>query len=284
MTEAQSEAVVNIAAYKFVRLDELERRRADLMSIAEQHELLGTILLSEEGMNLFLSGTRSSIDGFLSFIRQEPRLTDLDVKESLSQRQPFERLQVRIRPEIITFGVDGLDPEHEPAPRISARDLKAWLDAGKPLTLLDTRNDYEVEFGTFDGAINLGIESFREFPRAVSDLPHSLRDQPIVMFCTGGIRCEKAGPYLQKAGFQHVFQLDGGILKYFEECGGPHWTGECFVFDDRISLDPGLHETPTRQCVICQGPHVPTADQSASQVCPRCALLPAGTHQAARPD
>ena len=152
-------------------------------------------------------------------------------KESPSAEQPFNRMLVKIKKEIIAFGVAGIDPASRPTPKLSARELKQWLDEGRPVTLLDIRNDYEVRMGTFRGARRAGIDHFREFPAAVQQLPAELKQQPVVMFCTGGIRCEKAGPFMEQAGFQNVHQLDGGILKYFEECGGAHYDGECFVFE-----------------------------------------------------
>jgi UPF0176 protein len=148
---------------------------------------------------------------------------------------------VKIKQEIISFGVEGIDPARQPAPRLAPEELRQWLDAGKPVTLLDTRNDYEVDAGTFRGALRTGIRRFRDFPAAVKQLPSEMKDQPVVMFCTGGIRCEKAGPLLLREGFREVYQLDGGILKYFERCGGAHYEGTCYVFDERTTLDAGLN-------------------------------------------
>jgi len=153
---------------------------------------------------------------------------------------------VKIKREIIAFGVDGIDPARRPSRSLAPQTLKAWLDAGKPVTLLDTRNNYEVELGTFRGAVRAGIDRFRDFPSAVPRLPPALKDHPVVLFCTGGIRCEKAGPFLEREGFRHVFQLEGGILSYFEHCGGAHFDGECFVFDERVGLDRSLRERHSR--------------------------------------
>src|SRR5262249_778191 len=154
--------------------------------------------------------------------------------------------------EIIAFGVDGIDPIRRPAPKLSARELKRWLDEGRPFTLLDTRNDFEVTLGTFHNAVPIGIQHFREFPAAVAKLPRNSQQRPIVTFCTGGIRCEKAAPYLIQNGFEQVFQLDGGILKYFEECGNDHYQGECFVFDNRVGLTAELGESGHGLCFACQ--------------------------------
>jgi UPF0176 protein len=182
---------------------------------------------------------------------------------------------VKIKKEIIAFGVEGIDPARQPAPKLPARNLKQWLDEGRPVTLLDTRNDYEVRLGTFRGAVSPGIDHFRDFPAAVAKLPVELKAQPIVMFCTGGIRCEKAGPFMQREGFTNVHQLDGGILKYFEECGGAHYDGECFVFDRRVGVDPALQETASVLCYNCQMPLTLADQQHPAYVpdksCPHCA-------------
>lgn len=265
---------VNIAAYKFVTLGDLPVRRKRLLDQCRRLDLKGTILLSAEGINLFLAGTRAAVDELLADLRAEPGLADLEVKESLSDHQPFTRMLVRLKKEIIAFGVDGIDPRVRTSKRLSPTQLKAWLDEGRAVTLLDTRNDYEVKVGTFDRALPVNVDEFRDFPRAVRQLPESLKDQTIVTFCTGGIRCEKAAPFLEQAGFKDVYQLDGGILKYFEECGGAHYRGECFVFDQRVALNPELKETDAAQCFVCQSPLLGDDTRSPLYVpgksCPHC--------------
>ena len=260
---------INISVYKFAPLSGLPELRARLLQLTKGQCLRGTILLSTEGINLFVAGTRTQIDILLVALRAVPGLGDLTPKESLSQEQPFNRMLVKIKKEIIAFGIEGLDPAGLPA-----RTLKQWLDEGRPVTLLDTRNDYEVRMGTFNGARAAGIDHFRDFPAAVARLPEALKHQPIVMFCTGGIRCEKAGPYMEREGFTNVHQLDGGILKYFEECGGAHYSGECFVFDRRVGVDPQLKETKTVMCFNCQMPLTPAEQQHphyvADKTCPHC--------------
>lgn len=278
LSAPSADSVVNIAAYHFVTLDELPRRRAALRELCHRLRLKGTILLSEEGINLFVAGSRKGIDELLTFLRSDRLLAELSVKESFSDRQPFRRMLVKIKDEIIAFGVGGVDPRKTSSSRLSPHELKQWLDEGRPVTLLDTRNDYEVEVGTFRNAIPIGVDEFREFPEAVSRLDDDLKKQPVVMFCTGGIRCEKAGPFMEQAGFEHIFQLDGGILKYFEECGGEHYDGDCFVFDQRVALDSNLHETGHKLCFACQ--EILTEEDCASplyvpgQSCPRCHLTP----------
>jgi UPF0176 protein len=236
---------VNISGYRFAPLSDLPALRDRLLQAAVAADLKGSVLLSVEGINLFVAAKREAVVAFLELLRSIAGLEELTVKESVSATQPFRRMRVKIKKEIITFGVDGVDPARKPSPKLSPRTLKEWLDEGKPVTLLDTRNNCEVELGTFRGAMRAGITRFRDFPRAVRELPTELKDQPVVMFCTGGIRCEKAGPFMEQEGFRQVFQLDGGILKYFEECGGAHYEGTCFVFDERVGLDASLRETRT---------------------------------------
>lgn len=246
--------VTNISTYKFAPLADLKPLRERLIAQCQAWGLKGTILLSTEGINLFVAGPRAEIDLLIAELRSIPGLETLTPKISLSEHQPFNRMLVRIKKEIIAFGVEGIDPGRRTSPKLPAKELKRWLDEGRPVTLLDTRNDYEVRLGTFKNALPAGISNFREFPDAVSKLPEEMKQQPIVMFCTGGIRCEKAGPYMEREGFQQIFQLDGGILKYFEECGGEHYDGECFVFDQRVGVDPTLQESDNEQCFVCLTP------------------------------
>ncbi|ADB19263.1 pseudouridine synthase, RluA family [Pirellula staleyi DSM 6068] len=266
--------VVNIAAYKFAPLEGLKELREELLAHCKRANLKGTILLSTEGINLFVAGSREAIEVLVTRLRLIPGLAELTVKYSESEHQPFTRMLVRIKKEIIAFGVEGIDPARRPSPKLSPQELKSWLDEGRPVTLLDTRNDYEVKLGTFRGAKDVGITHFRDFPQAILQLPEELKEQPIVMFCTGGIRCEKAGPLMQREGYQQVYQLDGGILKYFEECGGAHYDGECFVFDQRVGVDPSLEETETNLCYACQAPltHEETLDERyvPCKSCPYC--------------
>ncbi len=266
--------MLNIAAYKFAPLSDLKPLRERLLAQCKAWQLKGTILLSTEGINLFVAGERESIEALLGELRAIPGLAELPVKISESEEQPFNRMLVRIKKEIIAFGVPGIDPAQRTSPKLAPRELKQWLDEGRPVTLLDTRNNYEVKLGTFRNAVVANIDHFRDFPAAVARLPAELKQQPIVMFCTGGIRCEKAGPFMEREGFQQIFQLEGGILKYFEDCGGDHYDGECFVFDQRVGLDPSLSETASDQCFGCLTP-LTTEDQQderfvAGKSCPYC--------------
>jgi predicted sulfurtransferase len=245
---------LNIAAYKFAELQGLPELRTSLKELCHSLELKGSILLSPEGINLFIAGEPSGVEKLLSTLRSIPGLETLEEKRSVSEEQPFNRMLVKIKEEIIAFGVEGINPARHTSPRIPAKELKRWIDEGREFTLLDTRNTYEVKLGTFAGATTLPIRHFRKFPEAVAALPEEVKQKPVVSFCTGGIRCEKAAPFLEHAGFREVYQLEGGILKYFEECGGAHWNGECFVFDKRVGVDPALQETGSQLCFACQEP------------------------------
>jgi len=245
---------LNIAAYKFAELQGLPKLRERLKNQCRSLELKGSILLSPEGINLFVAGEHHAVEELLATLRSIPGLESLQEKRSESDEQPFNRMLVKIKQEIIAFGIDGINPARYTSPKVTAKELKRWLDEGRVFTLLDTRNTYEVKLGTFAGAVTLPLRHFRKFPEAVDALPAEMKQTPVVSFCTGGIRCEKASPYLERAGFREVYQLEGGILKYFEECGGAHWEGECFVFDKRVGVDPALRETGSQLCFACQQP------------------------------
>lgn len=278
-----STPILNIAAYKFVHLDRLPDRRLELKARCDALGLKGTILLSPEGINLFLAGKQAELRTFLEQLRFDPAFSDLEAKESLSAKQPFRRMLVRLKKEIISFGIESVRPIERTSPKLPAAELKRWLDEGLPVRLLDTRNEYEVDLGTFTGAEHLSIGHFRQFPGAIAKLPPEAKQQPLVMFCTGGIRCEKAGPLMEQAGFEQVYQLEGGILKYFEECGGAHYDGACFVFDDRVALDPALKPTGNLLCYACQAVLTPEEITSErflfGQYCPHCFVPPVAQQQ-----
>ena len=274
--------IVNIAAYKFVTFDDTVAQRPRFQGLCADLGLKGTILLSPEGINLFLAGMRSSIDEFLAFLRSDPRFDDIEVKESVSEKQPFNRMLVRLKREIITMKHPLIKPELGRAPAVDATTLKRWLDQGhddqgKPVVMMDTRNAFEVDVGTFDNTIDYRIEKFSEFPAIVEREKESLNDKTIVTFCTGGIRCEKAAIHMKNIGYDSVYQLEGGILKYFEKVGGAHYTGDCFVFDHRTALNPQLQETETRQCFACRAVVTPREQLSPLYIegksCPHCATV-----------
>ena len=237
--------ILNIAAYKFVALDDLPALKDAILHAVTARKIKGTVLLAEEGINLFLAAPSPEIQDFLAWLRCDWRFADLEVKESWSAVQPFHKQLVKIKPEIIRMNHPAIRPSAGRAPAVDAATLKRWLDrgaddSGRPVVTLETRNRYEIDAGTFKNAIDWRLDKFTEFPQAVQAHREELAGKTVVSFCTGGIRCEKAAIYLEEAGISNVYQLDGGILKYFEECGQAHFEGECFVFDDRRAVDAAL--------------------------------------------
>ncbi len=269
---------VNISTYRFTPLPELKTLRNRLTDFCADHRLKGTILLAPEGINLFVAGEEADIDAIVAYLERVPGLENLNPKRSVSGHQPFTRMLIKNKQEIIAFGVPGIDPAKHTSRRLPARELKQWLDEKKDVVLLDTRNDYEIRLGTFRNAQKLPITHFRDFPAAVAAMPEELKNKTVVSFCTGGIRCEKAGPYLESVGFKDVYQLDGGILRYFEEVGSDHYDGDCFVFDQRVGVDPSLQETPDAQCFACLTPLSPEEQKDPRFVmgrsCPYCFKTP----------
>jgi predicted sulfurtransferase len=233
--------ILNVAFYKFASLSGLPELRQELRGRLREHHLKGTILISEEGFNASLAGAEEQVRGFLAWLHADARFGTFDVKESLSEKVPFLRTFVKIKKEIIPMGRPDIRPAEMTASRVLPRELKSWLDEGKDVVLLDTRNEYEIEHGTFKGARTLGLKHFREFGTKLGAVTPELRDKRVVMFCTGGIRCEKATALAIKENFKEVYQLEGGILRYFEECGSSHYEGTCFVFDERVALDSSLN-------------------------------------------
>ena len=250
--------IVNIAAYKFVNLTELDALQQQLLDVCLDLNIKGTILLSEEGINLILAGVANSIDTFITHLTNDTRFVDIDFKKSPSEKHPFRRMRVRLKEEIVTMKVPGVAPEKHTGKRISAQQLKQWLDENKEFNFIDTRNDYEIELGTFNKAVDFDIKKFSDYPEVIKQSTLD-RSKPTVTFCTGGIRCEKATVATMDAGFEDVYQLDGGILKYFEECGSDHYHGNCFVFDQRTSITSQFAETGLTQCPRCN--HFITADE-----------------------
>jgi len=274
-----SEPFVNISGYRFVAIPDRVEMRYPLRDFCVELGIKGTILLSGEGINFFLAGSEEATDQFLARLDEDERFRDIPLKVSRSDEQPFNRMLVRLKREIISIGLEEVKPAEFTGPNISPREFKEWLDEGREVAILDTRNDYELRMGKFDGAIDLEIGSFRDFPKAIESLPESMKKKPVVMYCTGGIRCEKASAVMLNAGFTDVRQLKGGILGYFEECGGDHWDGECFVFDRRVGVDSELNETGTVVCFECREP-LTEEDQASehyriAESCPYCIRFPA---------
>jgi UPF0176 protein len=238
-------SVLNIAAYRFVAIEHPHDLRETLLAQARSLALKGTILLAEEGINLFLAGEPVQVRAFMARVREDSRFAAMEFKESWSAAQPFGKLLVKVKREIIRMNHPAIRPASGRAPAIGARTAARWLaqghdDAGRPVVTLDTRNAFEVDRGTFDGAVDWRLHKFSDFPAAFDKHKRELEGKTVISFCTGGIRCEKAALYMRDAGLQDVWQLEGGILKYFEEAGGAHFSGDCFVFDEREVVDKSL--------------------------------------------
>lgn len=236
--------VLNVSAYLFTPIADPAELRPVLRERAVEAGLKGTILLAEEGINLFLAGSADAVRGFLQELRRDERFAALTAKESWSDDQPFRKMLVKVKREIIRMDHPTIRPSSGRAPAVAPEVLRRWLDdghddEGREVVLLDTRNAFEVDYGTFDGALDWRIERFTQFPDAAAAASRDLQGKTVVSFCTGGIRCEKAAIYLGEIGVD-ALQLEGGILGYFERVGGAHWNGECFVFDEREALDPAL--------------------------------------------
>ncbi|KZX62498.1 hypothetical protein A3724_01230 [Alcanivorax sp. HI0033] len=271
----RSDSIVVAALYKFVRLGDFEQLREPLLALMLAQDVRGTLLLANEGINGTIAGPRAGIDTVLGWLREDPRLADLEHKESFHDAHPFLRTKVKLKKEIVTMGVEGIDPNRTVGTYLSPQEWNAVISDPETL-LIDTRNDYEVEVGTFKGAINPETRTFREFPEYVKETLDPARHKKVAMFCTGGIRCEKSTAYLKEQGFEEVYHLKGGILKYLEEMPKEEslWEGECFVFDERVTVDHDLNPGEFDQCHACRRPI--SEEEKASEKfqlgvsCPKC--------------
>ncbi|GAA0857358.1 rhodanese-related sulfurtransferase [Aliiglaciecola litoralis] len=263
------------AMYKFVALENYQEMRQPLLDVLEKHNIKGTLLLANEGINGTISGTREAIEQLIDYLNQDPRINPISVKESLDDTQPFYRTKVKLKKEIVTMGVEGIDPQKTVGTYVKPKDWNALI-ADPEVTVIDTRNNYEIEIGTFENAINPNTESFREFPQYVAENLNPQQHKKVAMFCTGGIRCEKSTAYLKEQGFDEVYHLEGGILKYLEEVPVEEtlWKGDCFVFDNRVAVDHELKKSHYEACYACRLPI--TAEDKASEQyepgvsCPKC--------------
>ncbi|WP_017318963.1 oxygen-dependent tRNA uridine(34) hydroxylase TrhO [Mastigocladopsis repens] len=267
--------LVVAALYKFVRLPDFADKQYPLLSLCQEHGVKGTILLAAEGINGTIVGSRQAIDSVLSFLRSDPCLADLEHKESYADDPPFERMKVRLKKEIVTIGLPGVDPNEQVGNYVSPKDWNGLI-SDPEVTVIDTRNDYEVSIGTFKGAQNPHTESFRDFPEYVHNHLDPKKHKKVALFCTGGIRCEKASSFMLSQGFQEVYHLKGGILKYLEEVPESEslWDGECFVFDQRIAVRHALEPGSYDMCPSCGRP-ISEADKLSPKYqegvsCPYC--------------
>ena len=266
--------IANITGYKFIPIKNELVLQETILQRSTNLNLKGTVLISRKGINFSVSGTKNNIDKFLLFIRSDSRFADVDVKITYNAYQPFRKMLVRIKKEIISMGIEEIDPFKFTGQKISPKELNKKLNNNEDIVLLDTRNEYEVRLGTFKNAIDLNLDSFRDFPKEIEKLRKKLNGKEVVMFCTGGIRCEKASALMLKNGFENIQQIDGGVINYFKETGGRHWNGDCFVFDDRVALDKDLLETDYVLCFRCREPlnkeEIGSEKYKIDEYCPYC--------------
>ena len=274
MTPGQSQIVV-CALYKFVTLERFQDLRQPLLKVMEYNNIRGTLLLASEGINGTVAGSRKGIDTLMTWFEKDGRLSNIVTKESFEASNPFYRTKVKLKKEIVTMGVEGIDPKQLVGTYVKPKDWNALI-ADPDVIVVDTRNDYEVQVGTFEGALNPNTTSFREFPQYVSDHLDPKTNKKVAMFCTGGIRCEKSTAYLKEQGFDEVYHLQGGILKYLEEVPEEDtmWQGECFVFDNRVTVNHQLEKGQYDQCHACRLPitkEEQTSDKFLEGIsCPYC--------------
>ena len=269
------DSIVVAALYKFVRLHGFEQLQQPLLDLMHDNDVRGTLLLADEGINGTISGPRAGVDTVLGWLKQDERLAALEHKESFHDEHPFLRTKEKLKKEIVTMGVEGIDPTRTVGTYLSPEEWNTVI-SDPDTVLIDTRNDYEVEVGTFKGAINPETRTFREFPEYVKETLDPARHKKVAMFCTGGIRCEKSTAYLKEQGFEEVYHLKGGILKYLEEMPKEDslWEGECFVFDERVTVDHDLNPGEFDQCHACRRP-ISDEDKGSEQFqlgvsCPKC--------------
>ena len=265
---------LNIAGYKFEQLDSLDTLIPEFQKKCDELELKGSVYLSPRGINFSISGTEANIEQYIEFMENDSRFLNIPLKRTYSETQPFRRMKVRLKKEIISLGRDDIDPRELTGEYVTPQELLSMYENNEDVVVLDTRNEYETRVGLFENAVDLQLDTFRDFPKAIEQLPEEYKDKQIVMYCTGGIRCEKASAVMLKAGFTDVKQLEGGVLDYFKETGGKYWNGDCFVFDERVALDKDLKETEYVYCYICREPL--SAEEKASpdfkinEYCPYC--------------
>ena len=267
--------IVVCALYKFVTLENYQALRQPIHDVMEKNHVRGTLLLANEGINGTIAGSRHAIDTVITWLKSDPRLAELECKESITSVMPFNRTKVKLKKEIVTMGIEGIDPKQVVGTYVNAQDWNSLIDDPEVL-VIDTRNDYEFQVGTFKNAINPNTQSFREFPQYVKENLDSDKHKKVAMFCTGGIRCEKSTAFLKQQGFDEVYHLKGGILKYLEEMPieSTLWEGECFVFDERVTVNHHLEKGSYDQCNACRLP-ITEADKISDKYqqgvsCPHC--------------
>jgi UPF0176 protein len=270
-----SGSIVVIAMYKFVTLDNYQDIKPNLFKVMEDNQIKGTLLLAAEGINGTVAGSREAIDSLLTWLQADSRLTDISYKESFTEIMPFNRCKVKLKKEIVTMGIEGIDPKQVVGTYVEPKDWNALI-SDPDVILVDTRNDYEFQVGTFENAVNPKTDTFREFPQYVKDNMDPAKHKKVAMFCTGGIRCEKSTAYMKEQGYEEVYHLKGGILKYLEEVPQENtlWKGDCFVFDERVTVNHDLERGEYDQCHACR---LPITEEEKSDTkyqkgvsCPHC--------------
>lgn len=267
--------IVVVALYRFVALEDFHELREPLLEECTAAGTRGTLLLAHEGINGTIAGSRGAVDRVLDYLRADPRLAALQHKESYDEEMPFHRMKVKLKREIVTMGVEGIDPRRVVGTYVQPQDWNALVDDPE-VVLIDTRNDYEYAIGSFRGAVDPDLTTFREFPDYVKRHLDPKKQRKVAMFCTGGIRCEKASAYMLEQGFEEVYHLEGGILKYLEEVPAEEsaWEGECFVFDNRVAVNQQLEKGQYDQCYACRRPITEEDKQSDHYLkgvsCPYC--------------
>jgi len=248
-------SIVVSALYKFVTLPEFETLQDPLLQVMKKNGIRGTLLLAKEGINGTVAGSAYAIEALYAWLSKQPGLDNISHKESYDKTMPFNRTKVKLKKEIVTLGVEWVDPKKIVGTYVKPKDWNRLISE-EDVTVIDTRNDYEVEIGTFKQAINPKTTTFREFPQFVANQMDPLKHKKVAMFCTGGIRCEKSTAYLKGLGFEEVYHLEGGILKYLEEVPASEslWEGECFVFDERVTVNHALEKGKYLQCHACRFP------------------------------
>ena len=266
--------ISNITGYKFIPITDRKSLQGKIQKHSNKLGLKGTVLISEKGLNFSIAGENEAIQDFINFLRSDKRFSEIDIKTTYNEYQPFRKMLVRIKKEIISMGIDEIDPFTFTGEKITPKELQDKLNNNEDIVLLDTRNEYEVRLGTFEDAVDLNLDSFRDFPNKIMSLDQKMKNKEIVMFCTGGVRCEKASALMLKNGFKNVKQIDGGVIKYFEDTAGSYWNGDCFVFDDRVALDKNLNETDYILCFRCREPlnkkEIDSDKYKIDEYCPYC--------------
>ena len=257
---------LNISGYRFIQVDDVSATLDHIESFCAELDLKGSIFIAKEGINISLAGNVLAIQTFISKLNEDAHFSKIRFHQTYSKNVPFNKLIFKIKNELVPLGKNLFNSKTYAHQYLPAKKLQQWLDEGKDITLLDMRNEFEFELGTLQGAQHLHLNGFRQLPTKHDAINHIPKDKPVVTFCTGGIRCEKAGPFIESLGFNEVYQLDGGVIEYLRQTKGKHWQGKCFVFDDRISLDKHLRSEHCDLCLVCQKMLI----ESEHQVCSKC--------------